>query len=343
MINFRFHLVSLVAVFLALGLGILVGSTVIDQGIVDRLDREISNVRKENSERKAANEQLSKQNKQLQQYINESAPFVGDSRLDGQSVAVIAEGGVNSSLVKQTEAALRAAGADVPAVLRLEDAWQLDTDSRTQALQSALGLSGTAEVTREAALAMFAQRLARPPRSTTSTTTSSTTTSTTSETDSTGGSATSTSVPGGSAQVDALVALEQAGFLSVIDGDVSAFDAFPTRATDVLVITGDESDFAGTDLTAAFVRALTQAELPTVVAAAYDEGSDPSTVPDRGDSLASIHDDQVLSKAASTIDDLELVQGRVATVLALETIGSGTTGHYGYGSGASAPLPPHRS
>jgi len=39
MINFRFHLVSLIAVFLALGLGILVGSTVVDQVIVDRLDR----------------------------------------------------------------------------------------------------------------------------------------------------------------------------------------------------------------------------------------------------------------------------------------------------------------
>ena len=58
MINFRFHLVSLVAVFLALGLGILVGSTVVDQKIVDRLDSEINSVRKENSERKAANKQL---------------------------------------------------------------------------------------------------------------------------------------------------------------------------------------------------------------------------------------------------------------------------------------------
>ena len=57
--------------FLALGLGILVGSTVVDQGIVDRLDREISSVRKENSERKATNEVLAKQNTQLQQFIDD--------------------------------------------------------------------------------------------------------------------------------------------------------------------------------------------------------------------------------------------------------------------------------
>src|SRR3954454_15161459 len=47
MINFRFHIVSLIAVFLALGLGILVGSTVIDQKIVNRLDAEIGRVDRE--------------------------------------------------------------------------------------------------------------------------------------------------------------------------------------------------------------------------------------------------------------------------------------------------------
>jgi len=52
MINFRFHLVSLIAVFLALGLGILVGPSVVDQVIVDRLQREISSIRHESSRRR---------------------------------------------------------------------------------------------------------------------------------------------------------------------------------------------------------------------------------------------------------------------------------------------------
>jgi hypothetical protein len=88
---------------------------------------------------------------------------------------------------------------------------------------------------------------------------------------------------------------------------------------------------------------MTKAKLPAVVAAAYDAGSDPATAPQRGAALAAVLDDQVLSKATSTVDDLELTQGRIAAVLALETIASGTTGHYGYGSGASAPLPPDRT
>ena len=111
-----------------------------------------------------------------------------------------------------------------------------------------------------------------------------------------------------------------------------------------LVITGDSSHFVGSDLTAEFVRALTRVKLPTVVGAAYDAGSNPDTAPERGAAIASILDDQNLSRAASTVDDLELVQGRVAAVLALaRTIADGNIGHYGYGSGASAPLPPHQS
>ena len=38
MVTFRFYLVSLVAVFLALAMGVVVGSTLIDRAIVDRLD-----------------------------------------------------------------------------------------------------------------------------------------------------------------------------------------------------------------------------------------------------------------------------------------------------------------
>ena len=72
MINFRFHLVSLIAVFLALGLGILVGSTVIDQGIVDRLDtRDQQRPQGEQARARPTSKQLAKQNQQLQQFIDQ--------------------------------------------------------------------------------------------------------------------------------------------------------------------------------------------------------------------------------------------------------------------------------
>ena len=79
MINFRFHIVSLIAVFLAVGLGILVGSTVVDQKIVNRLDSEIKHANKENSQRKAQSKVLDDQNKQLQQFVALTALYVADA------------------------------------------------------------------------------------------------------------------------------------------------------------------------------------------------------------------------------------------------------------------------
>ena len=38
MISFRFHIVSLAAVFMALALGVVLGTAFINDGIVDRLD-----------------------------------------------------------------------------------------------------------------------------------------------------------------------------------------------------------------------------------------------------------------------------------------------------------------
>ena len=46
MVNLRYHIVSIVAVFLALGIGIVMGSTVVDRGIVDVLNRRVDGVEK---------------------------------------------------------------------------------------------------------------------------------------------------------------------------------------------------------------------------------------------------------------------------------------------------------
>jgi hypothetical protein len=212
--------------------------------------------------------------------------------------------------------------------LWLDDSWRLDTTQQRQALQSALDVQGDASTMRARALDVLARRLGKRPSGTVASTSTSTSTQT------------STSTPVG---VDALTALEDAGFLSVTDGDASELATFPAHAARVLVVTGDDTHFLGTDVTSTLTRSLTNARLPTVVAAAFDPGSDSTNAPERGAALASVLDDRVLSPAVSTVDDLELEQGRVAAVLALEVVGNGNRGHYGYGSGASAPLPPHPS
>ena len=95
MINFRFHLVSLIAVFLAMGLGILVGSTVVDQVIVDRLDREISSVSHESNQLKSDNSELKDQVSKLNDFLQKSSAYAVQQRLTAVPVAIVAEKGVD--------------------------------------------------------------------------------------------------------------------------------------------------------------------------------------------------------------------------------------------------------
>lgn len=310
MINFRFHLVSLIAVFLALGLGILVGSSVVDQVIVDRLQRDIASVRSESKERRAENKRLQEQIGQLEDAVSASAPYTVEDRLSGVSIALVAERGVDSGVLKQTKAMLQQSGANVPAVVWLEDAWRLDDDQQLQKLGDAIGVTGNAAATRSAGLQALADWIAHPA------------------------AAAAGSTP------SALTTLKDAGFVSISDGDTKALASLPSASTRSLVVTGTQSNLAGSDTLAQFVRALVDAKVPSAVAEVYDAGDDNSA---RGDAVAPVRGDSSLSEVVSTLDDIELVQGRVSAVLALEQLADGTVGHYGYGRGASSPMPRTKS
>jgi hypothetical protein len=320
MVNFRFHIVSLIAVFLALGLGVLMGSTVLDDQIVSRLDREIRDVRNEASARKTENDRLKDEINRANAYMDDSAAFAVANRLPSVPVAVIAERGVDGGVVDDVVALLQDAGAEVPGVFWLEDKWALRDTDDVNALRDALGISGSAASVRAQALNALVARLSSPAVATTTPTSE-------------------TSVPQ-AAPVDVLGALGDAGFVAS-DGDKSAIDAFPPRPARALVITGPSSHLAGTEITLDLGRALDDATVPSVVAEAYVD-SDAPDAPDRGAAVASLRSDDALSKAVSTLDDLELVQGRVTAVIALEQAANGVVGHYGYGGGAShsVPTPP---
>ncbi len=314
MINFRFHLVSLIAVFLALGLGILVGSSVVDRAIVDNLEREINNVKSDSKQAKAdlkvRDDNLSK----LDDYVKKSAAYAVDERLIDVPVAVVAERGVDASITKATLTMLQEAGADVPGVLWLTDKWRLDNPDDLAKLQDAANVSGNNATARAAALQLLARRLVQPQTTARRKT------------------------------PDVLEPLRRAGFLEFTDGDRSALARFPRRAARVLMVTGTNSDLNGTDTVVPFVSALVAANAPAVVGEVYDDHDGASPAPERGASVAPIRGDSTLQQDVSTVDDLELAQGQVSAVIALEQLAGGTVGHYGYGQRASdGPLPPHAS
>ncbi len=312
MINFRFHLVSLIAVFLALGLGILVGSTVVDQVIVDRLDREISSVSHESSQIKSANSALQDQLAKLNDFLKKSAAYTVQQRLISAPIAIIAEKGIDTGAVNAVLAQVRAAGADVPGVLWLDDKWKLDSVKDLTALHAAARVTGTAGVARVAAMRQLVARLAEPQPA------------------------------GARARVDIVEPLRSAGFLDFTEGKKAALTAFPEHPARVLFLTGPDSDLVGTDTMVDLVTPFVVAKVPTVVAEVYDDKAtgDPKTVPKRGAALVPVLSIPSLAKQVTTLDDAELLQGTVTAVISLEQVADGIVGHYGYGEGAGEVLPP---
>ena len=310
MINFRFHLVSLIAVFLALALGVVMGATVIDQAIVDTLNARINDVRDEASAQRSENSDLRRELDRLRSYVEGTDDFAVAGRLDGVPVAVLAFRGVNGDAVRRPLEVAQLAGAAAPGVLWLEEKWLLEDDESLQQLADVLGAppSDDDAALRDAALVALAERLAAG------------------------------TAPLGT---DLLVSLVDAGFVAFEpvgeqSGDDFALGGYPAADARVLLVDGSESKTEMNGMVEPAARAFVGAGLPLVVGEVFREQEDG---PDRGSRLGAVRDDDELRQLVSTVDDLELTEGRVTAVLALADLGRGVVGQYGFGDGADRDLP----
>lgn len=314
MINFRFHLVSLVAVFLALALGVVVGSTVIDKAIVDRLSAQIDSVKKRADEQRAENRTLRDQMKGLETFIAQSQPQVIGRRLNQVTVTVVAVRGVPSEDVRGAVDILRQAGALVPGVLWIEDAFSAPEPGARTKLVQAMGDSGLAtEDLRLVALEALGRRLA------------------------TGTGVTAVSTPSG-AEADTLVTLNEAGLVSFdrLGGGAVSLDSWPAAGTRMLLVDGSQAHPLPGTISLPIVRAASASGGRLALAEVFRPTA---TVKDRGAVVRGVRDDAALARVVSTVDDLDNTRGQVALTLAVQELGTGRAGHYGEGPGASSHLP----
>ena len=314
MINFRFHLVSLVAVFLALALGVVMGSTVIDRAIVDRLSSQIESVKKRADAERADNRALRDQVKGLETFIAQSQPQVTARRLNQVPVTVVAVRGVPAEDVKGATDILRSAGALVSGVLWIEDGFSSpDPGARTKLVQ-AMGDSGLAtDDLRQVALEALGHRLAAGPRVT----------------------AVSTGAESG---LDTLVALTDAGLVTFdpMGGGSVSLDSWPAQGSRMLVIDGSQAHPPPDTLTIPILRAAAAAGGRLALAEVFRPTA---TIKARGAVVRGVREDAALSRVVSTVDDLDDARGQVALTLAVQELGTGRAGHYGEGPGASSQLP----
>ena len=143
MINLRYHIVSLTAVFMALGLGVLAGTTVIDQRLVEDLKRNTRELRDTLDSRNEEIGGLKDQVDLYQGFAEALVPSLIRGELPGRAVVLLTDRQAPGDLVRTISETLALAGAKRPTRLQFTDRWALDQPATTQQLATVLGTSAT--------------------------------------------------------------------------------------------------------------------------------------------------------------------------------------------------------
>jgi hypothetical protein len=139
-INLRYHIVSLAAAFLAFGLGVLAGTTVINQGLVRNLEQNTRALRDEIARLDAQAGGLAKQVDLWERFGESVVPPLLRGRLAGRSVVLLAHREAPGDLLDELTQAMTLANARRPTRLTLTGAWALADRAATQRLADALGV-----------------------------------------------------------------------------------------------------------------------------------------------------------------------------------------------------------
>ena len=338
MIDFRYHLVSIVAVFLALAIGIVLGSTELQGPVYNVLSHTTSSLegKLSNAENQAntAQQDLAADNAMLAS--TEQWDLHG--MLDGQRVVIFTEPNAGQSVIAGVQSALRDAGATVTGQINLQQKFFDDSSAtaaslettNTQLAQEAQIPLDTSDMSyqQQATAQVFAgEFLAKSSASTTGTGTTGTGT--------TGTGTAGTGTAGSSAPTQAQTALQayqSQGFLTT-SGVPS------TQATLAIVVTPQTSPADGTadplaQVLGPFAEELAARSSGTVVAGT-------AAASGAGSPIAELRATSSVSNQVSSVDDADTIRGQESVVDALyATLTGGPAQSYGINAGTyPAPDP----
>lgn len=338
MVTFRFYLVSIVAFFLALAVGVVLGS-VLDGGISDSLKDRLARVEANLNDTVASIDDKNTEIKDLQDYVDASAPFAVEGQLLETTAVVVIEPGIELGPVQDLVLRLRQSGASVAGILALEPSWNLkDKADREQLAQ----IAESADVSVAQLQGAVWGLILRPAEAESANASNTTTTTTTLAAGQDPGSTVpvTTSVPAPSLDISnnaVLKQLQEAGFVKLLN--VDGTDGAGGQRLSLFVVTGTNSSLEKPGSAAGeIVEAASALKIPTVLAELFVPAPPEQENPaQRGDILRSAVAGRELT--TSTVNDLDLVAGRVAAVLAAADLQKGSSGNFGYGPGVDGVLP----
>lgn len=328
MINFRFHVVSLTAVLLALGVGLVLGTTFLDDALEEALKDQLSGLeesldraRVRNGELQGELDRFSDESDELQAQLGER---LYQGQLEGDAVLVVSTRGVDEELVEGVTASLVQADADLVGVWWLTDRLALDDDAEVEDLSTALQQSTDDAERLERSLARQLADVAFGAADV-------------------GDEASEAEQPA-PAEPPLLSRLREGGFVQYqlpegAEGDVVRLPASGLR---IVVVDGPGAQVPASQVLQPMLTELTVEGPVPVVAVQPEEVRDEEDEDAPALLVRIVRDDDTLSERLSTVDALDRVSGRVATVLAtVDAIpGDPVIGHYGTGDGSSRLVPP---
>jgi Copper transport outer membrane protein, MctB len=303
-ISFRFHLVSLVAVFLALGLGVLTGTTVLNRGIVTRLENQTEQFSREADGLREDVDELRAQSEMWAGFGEEIMGPLVSGRLADREVVIVTQDGTDDGSIAGVRRALETAGAEVQALLLVTERMSLGSEADRAELADLIGADEEAEPEMMAGTVAqaLAERLARGPT--------------------------------GSGILEALI---RSGF--VIDEGPSLGEAGLRGVggpSQVFVVMAGGPAASGLQ-PARFLVPLVDGLARDGVAVAAAE---PANGGDQEPPFVTLlRADGEVSTSIATQDNVDLTPGQIGLVLALEDLLEGIPGHYGVKDGASRLLP----
>ena len=310
MISFRYHIVSIVSVFLALAVGVALGGGPLKGEVDNTLVEQVKADRARKAELQAEIASLKGTDQFSNQFAETIAPGLIGGVLKGHVVTLVVLPSAQQSEVGELADMVRTAGGSVGGTVRIGDGLldaqnkQLVDELGTQLQDGASDVSVPADASGyERIGALLARAIGTPTA--------------------------------GGAEVDGtsdsiLAGLSTAGLLST-DGDL-------TRRGDLVLVvagagqaTGEQAQSANSILTT-IAEALDSDTGGVVVAgptaSAHEDGV-----------VRAIRDDVVAARDISTVDTLGLAAARVVTMMALAGQANGQTGHYGAVDAADGAMP----
>jgi hypothetical protein len=308
-IDFRYHLVSLIAVFLAVALGIVIGTTALNQPILTDLEAQVGALAQDKRDLENTNRDLQVQLDTGDAFEEAVAPALVAGSLEGRSVVLVVTGDeVETDAVDDLSTLIGQAGGTVTGTVQLQPEYSDPaTASSLQSYVTGPGLPTGVTLpetddTGQLVAALLAQVLMRP---------------------------TDGEAPDTAALSSVLAGLSALEVLSQDSPSVTPADyAVVLTAGD---LPGDEADDragALVDLALALDARGSGAVVAGDAASAGETGL-----------VGAIRADPETSAEVSTVDNVEAAAGRVSTVLALTREREGTSGKYGTGEDTQ-PVPP---